>query len=271
MTTVATSTTDPTPAPDLGQKKDGTPKKAPGRKRLTEEEKATRTKRKVENQALRKKNKAEAARKKADGERVKASKLEAEADSARRTADGTPAAPPAEGPFVVPEFKPRKDATDIKDLHSAAHRVDEEERKLAEYKRRLAARLKSEYGTECPEVTDPIHLLGGQRGSGPQGSVTEEEALMFVETISYLPPVLFRLEAQPQAEAKANLAKSLSLLSRHYPDMDSKMMDWFFVVTSSVAWATPWLVETQAKRNDEWDAVKPQLQAAGVVPSGGKS
>lgn len=167
-----------------------------------------------------------------------------------------------------PEVSVRKAPDEISDPHAAMRRVLEKERELHEYKRGLAERYKEQFGTAPPVGPEPRHMLEGPT-VGAVHSLSLAQARSIVRSGAVLPG-LAGLESRPTEEAKEELSQAIHELSKHYPDLGGKMIDWSLVIAATGQLYGPCVVEFKAKKAGTWSAVRPKFVDAGLIPEGGK-
>jgi hypothetical protein len=171
--------------------------------------------------------------------------------------------PGPDGVKAPPEFKPRKDPSAIKSTHEALDRVHEQELKLYEYKKGVFAGYEKEFGRRLP-LSEPVHPLDA-KGAAFTPTLDTTQCRALVGGLSVL-PMMLGLETRPPQDAADQLAAALSDLSKHYPQLESKILDWVGVGVAASVYAGPWVVEARARKAGEWDhKVRPEFEKAGLV------
>lgn len=97
-------------------------------------------------------------------------------------------------------------------------------------------------------------------------SISVEDAKALLHPLAFMPQMLGLVEAGPPQGALDEWAKAASRLSRHYPEMNIRLIDWGMFAQATATIYMPVVAEKKAKRNGTWDALRPKLVAAGCLP-----
>lgn len=165
---------------------------------------------------------------------------------------------------IIPEYKPKKDPASIKDPYSALESLHQQRILLWEREKKIADRFEEIHGRKLfVSPNPPKHTLDGSKDID-QEQLSAQAAFSLVQGFVAL-PAMVGLESTPPLQAQVQLSQALSNLSRHYPQMDSKVADWFMVVTCLVWCSSPWILEIRLKRLGEWENQKAVLARSGRI------
>lgn len=255
-----------------GKRGPGRPPKSPEERAAAEQRKAEqRAKKEAERKRKAEERAAERAKKAREREEKvarQAEEREAEAqraaEEARRADMQTPFAdmPADGGDWRVPEFGLHKDPALISNKYAAADRLYEREKEAYEYRKKLSEEFRRATGRAIDIGPPPRHLIHG----GPASPTMDLEfAREFCGIITMLPRQMLGVESTPHDKDLDKLAAALVRLSRHYPQLESKLMDWLGVGISAIYVASPIVGEIAAKRKGTWQKVRARYIREGYI------
>jgi hypothetical protein len=160
-----------------------------------------------------------------------------------------------------PEFAPRKSGAAIKSVHEAFDRALEQEEKLHAWKLEVASNYEKEFGRKLV-IPAPVHALDAKAGTSP--TIGAEQAHACANMLVALPGML-GFESRPAPEAVKEFASSLQVISKYYPNIDSKIFDHLMLAAAATACAAPYVGEYRAKKAGHWPELRAEYARQGML------
>lgn len=170
-----------------------------------------------------------------------------------------------------PEMKVRKDPLEVKDVYAAFDRAYAAEVAQYGYRKGLAERYKAETGRTLAMPPAPVHPLDAQTPAAADSArIPVTKCLPAVKGGLALMGSLMDVETRPTLQTMQDLADALSDLSRHYPEIENKALDWFGVVCAASACLLPMKLERDLKVKKKWTAeTRQKFVAKGLIEDSG--